>query len=160
MLDTGYFVKITKINSQQEKNQSVLIAKICSCRTQKNHQSAKINSCKNFVPHGISWLKLVDWVTDYLTSWMNKLLTYWLTYLLANWLICWLTDSRTEWMADFLTEDWFTYLLPDPGQGGALGYFLGGYVPPGTPNWHLVLKKFRLKLIPRSRNEPIFYTPF
>ena len=26
-----------------------------------------------------------------------------------------------------------------PGGGG--GYFLGGYVPPGTPNWHPVLKK-------------------
>ena len=25
--------------------------------------------------------------------------------------------------------------------GGALGYFLGGYVPPGTPDWHPVLKK-------------------
>ena len=25
--------------------------------------------------------------------------------------------------------------------GGALGYFLGGYVPPGTPNWHPVLEK-------------------
>ena len=25
--------------------------------------------------------------------------------------------------------------------GGALGYFLGGYVPPGTANWHPVLKK-------------------
>ena len=25
--------------------------------------------------------------------------------------------------------------------GGALGYFLGGYVPPGTPNWHPFLKK-------------------
>ena len=24
---------------------------------------------------------------------------------------------------------------------GALGYFLGGYVPPGTRNWHPVLKK-------------------
>ena len=23
----------------------------------------------------------------------------------------------------------------------ALGYFLGGYEPPGTPNWHPVLKK-------------------
>ena len=60
-------------------------------------------------------------------------------------------------------------------------YFLGGYVPPGTPNWHPVLKKisskidtpfskwanflypileFALKLTPRSRNGPIFYTPF
>ena len=27
-----------------------------------------------------------------------------------------------------------------PGGGGALGYFLGGYVPPGTPNWHPVLR--------------------
>ena len=43
---------------------------------------------------------------------------------------------------------------------GALGYFLGGYVPPETPNWHPVLKKIPLKLIPRSRNGPIFYTPF
>ena len=24
--------------------------------------------------------------------------------------------------------------------GGALGYFLGEYVPPGTPNWHPVLE--------------------
>ena len=46
------------------------------------------------------------------------------------------------------------------GGGGALGYFLGGYVPPGTPNWHPVLKKIPLKLIPCSRNGPIFYTPF
>ena len=28
-------------------------------------------------------------------------------------------------------------------RGGALGYFLGGYVPPRTPNWHPVLKKIR-----------------
>ena len=47
------------------------------------------------------------------------------------------------------------------GSGGALRYFLGGYVPPGTPNWHPVLKKiFFLKLIPHSRNGPTFYTPF
>ena len=45
-------------------------------------------------------------------------------------------------------------------RGGALGYFLGGYVPPGTPNWHPVLKKFLLKLIPRSRYGPISFTPF
>ena len=63
------------------------------------------------------------------------------------------------------------------GGGGKLGYFLGGYVPPGTPNWHPVLQKispkidtpyqkwanfldpvleFALKLIPHSRNGPIF----
>ena len=42
------------------------------------------------------------------------------------------------------------------GGGGPLGYFLGGYRPPGTPNWHPVLKKFPVKLIPRSKNGPIF----
>ena len=35
-------------------------------------------------------------------------------------------------------------------RGGALGYFLGGYLPPGTPNWHPVLKK----------NSPKIDTPF
>ena len=30
--------------------------------------------------------------------------------------------------------------------GGALGYFLGGYVPPGTPNWHPVLEKISSKI--------------
>ena len=36
-------------------------------------------------------------------------------------------------------------LLPG-GVGGALGYFLGGYVPPGTPNWHPVLKTISPKI--------------
>ena len=30
--------------------------------------------------------------------------------------------------------------------GGALGYFLGWYVPIGTPNWHPVLKKISPKI--------------
>ena len=30
--------------------------------------------------------------------------------------------------------------------GGALGYFLGGYVPPGIPNWHPVLEKIYPKI--------------
>ena len=30
--------------------------------------------------------------------------------------------------------------------GGTLGYFLGGYVPPGTPNWHPVLEKISPKI--------------
>ena len=34
------------------------------------------------------------------------------------------------------------------GGGGALGYFLGRYVPPGTPNWHPVLKKISPKIDP------------
>ena len=43
-----------------------------------------------------------------------------------------------------------TYVHLDPGGRGALGYFLGGYVPPGTPNWHPILK----------RNSPKIDTPF
>ena len=31
------------------------------------------------------------------------------------------------------------------GGGGALEYFFGGCVPPGTPNWHPVLKKISPK---------------
>ena len=46
MLGTGYFLKIGK------KKQSVLIAKISLRKTQKNRQSAKINSRKSFVLHG------------------------------------------------------------------------------------------------------------
>ena len=30
--------------------------------------------------------------------------------------------------------------------GEALKYFLGGYVPPGTPNWHPVVKKISPKI--------------
>ena len=41
-------------------------------------------------------------------------------------------------------------LLGAQTPGGALGYFLGGYVPPGTPNGHPVLKK----------NSPKIDTPF
>ena len=33
-----------------------------------------------------------------------------------------------------------------PPGGGALEYFLGGYVPPGTPNCHPVLKKISPKI--------------
>ena len=47
-----------------------------------------------------------------------------------------------------------------PARGGHLGIFWVGMCRPGlqigTPFW----KKFPLKLIPRSRNGPIFYTPF
>ena len=53
MLGTGYFLKITKINSQQEK----LI--YCNRKNQflqntKSRQSVKINSRKNFVPHSMN----------------------------------------------------------------------------------------------------------
>ena len=38
------------------------------------------------------------------------------------------------------------YFFVGPGGGGALGYFMGGYVPPRTPNWHPVLKKISPKI--------------
>ena len=37
---------------------------------------------------------------------------------------------------------WLLGLRP----GGALRYFGGRYVPPGTPNWHPVLKKIPPKI--------------
>ena len=49
MLGIGYYLKMEKINDKQE-NQSVLIAKICSRKIQKNAH-------KNFVPHAIFYLK-------------------------------------------------------------------------------------------------------
>ena len=58
MLCTRYFLKLAKINSSK-KNQSVLIAKISSRET-KNRQSAKINSRKNFVQHGMLITCLLD----------------------------------------------------------------------------------------------------
>ena len=55
---------------------------------------------------------------------------------------------------------YLTAFIDQRNPGGVLGYLLGGYVPPGTPNWHPVIKKIPLKLIPHSRNGPIFNTPF
>ena len=52
--------------------------------------------------------------------------------------------SANKKLLPFVTQ----YHLAFP--GGALGYFLGGYVPSGTPNWHPVLKK----------NSPKIDTPF
>ena len=43
-----------------------------------------------------------------------------------------------------VTNGYLQRLVWDP--GGALGYFFGGYVPPGTPNWHPVLEKFSPKI--------------
>ena len=52
-------------------------------------------------------------------------------------------DSRTEQVSFYLSFNFqlqFTNKSKGFPPGGALGYFLGGYVPPGTPNWHPVLK--------------------
>ena len=54
MLGSGYFLKIAEIYSQQEKP-------VCPNRKNyfpqntKNRQCAKINSRKNFVPHGMTF---------------------------------------------------------------------------------------------------------
>ena len=51
-----------------------------------------------------------------------------------------LNDSRISSIER--RENYTKELITHPGGGrGALGYFLGGCVPPGTPNWHPVLKK-------------------
>ena len=43
------------------------------------------------------------------------------------------------------SDNWSVHFFKmDP--GGALGYFLGGYVPPGTPKWHPVLEKISPKI--------------
>ena len=58
-----------------------------------------------------------------------------------------------SWSTWFLVKLEFGILVFEekgkaPGRrgGGAIGYFLGGYVPPGTPNWHPVLKKISPKI--------------
>ena len=46
------------------------------------------------------------------------------------------------------------------GGGGQLGIFWVGICRPGLQIGIPFKKKIPLKLIPRSRNGPIFYTPF
>ena len=66
----GTFWKSQKL-IPSKKNQSALIAKISSPKTQKNAKRPKKNSCKNFLAHGTSeflfgildsasWVKLSD----------------------------------------------------------------------------------------------------
>ena len=59
MLGIGYFWKSQKL-IPSKKHQSFLIAKICSCKTQNIADLQKINSRKNFVPHGSIKNKIVD----------------------------------------------------------------------------------------------------
>ena len=58
----------------------------------------------------------------------------------------------------------FVYMCSREGRGGGGGeytFWVGMCWPPhGTPNWHPVLKKIPLKLIPHSRTGPILYIPF
>ena len=51
-------------------------------------------------------------------------------------------------------------MLNPPGGGGHLGIFWVGMCRPGLQIGTPFYKKIPLKLIPRSRNGPIFYTPF
>ena len=47
---------------------------------------------------------------------------------------------------DDVTKNLFSWFCSTWRPGGALGYRLGGYVPPGTPNCHPVLKKISPKI--------------
>ena len=66
MLGIGYFWKSQKL-IPSKKHQSFLIAKICSCKTQNIADLQKINSRKNFVPHGSIKNKIVDLYDCYLS---------------------------------------------------------------------------------------------
>ena len=53
-----------------------------------------------------------------------------------------LTEQRIQLLNNkFINEFLGVRLDGGGGGGGALGYFLGGYVPPGSPNWQPILKK-------------------
>ena len=72
MLGTGYILQIAKIDSQQEKP----IRPNCqnqSPQNTTNRKSAKINSSKNFVPHGKLAMTAVDsqekWKESYVICW-------------------------------------------------------------------------------------------
>ena len=68
-----------------------------------------------------------------------------------NWkgkiLRIWITIIRHGGLGHEVQESWpyLSNATPWPG-GGVLGYFLGGYVPPRTPNWHPVLEKISPKI--------------
>ena len=51
-------------------------------------------------------------------------------------------DAFFLWLEKIVRE---TRLILGGIPGGALGYFSGGYVPPGTPNWHPVLEQISAK---------------
>ena len=61
----------------RKKNQSALIVKISSHKTQKNRRSAKINSCKNFVSQGKlnlgAFSGLIERKTWYCVSWRIRM---------------------------------------------------------------------------------------
>ena len=57
-----------------------------------------------------------------------------------------LSDQKMVWRILSWTSDPTDDLNLIYVPGGALGYFLGGYVPPGTPNWHPVLEKISPKI--------------
>ena len=55
-------------------------------------------------------------------------------------------DQLTLTLQDFGIWLWSRYVPVTSTSGGGLGFFLGGYVPPGTPNWHPVLEKISPKI--------------
>ena len=53
---------------------------------------------------------------------------------------------KLYFLEDLFRDVLHEHTLYSRGGGGALGYFLGGYLPPGTPNWHPVLEKISPKI--------------
>ena len=56
------------------------------------------------------------------------------------------TRTRWKWLVTNCIYLPITRWHPGGGGRGALGYFLGGYVPPETPNCHPVPKKISPKI--------------
>ena len=60
------------------------------------------------------------------------------------------TDSPAVYFEKHYSENFnpdnYTDYVGEGRWGGTLGYFLGGYVPPGTPKWHPVLEKISPKI--------------
>ena len=63
-------------------------------------------------------------------------------------------------ITDFLIYECLHLTGPEVPVGGIWVFFWVGMCRPGLQIGTPFLKKFPLKLIPRSRNGPIFYTPF
>ena len=122
MLGTGYFLKISKITViSSGKNQSVLIAKISSCKTPKSPiRKNKLPQKFRATRYPVAGVQVERgwWGASFKNvSRENEERPYF---------ACSLLSERLKRLLRRLT------LYP----GGALGYFGGVYAPPGTPNWH------------------------
>ena len=97
------------------------------------------NSCRNVTPRHVSSARSEKTFLQHL-----RLVAAALTWLRFYSCRCLMTSvflyidrfQRKDFRANVLIR----FLRTSPGGGGVLVYFLGGYVPSETPNWHPVLK--------------------